>query len=103
MKLTCARFGGDIQHAAGVTEFGAVFALQNLKFLERVDGGLDQCSALVMVGNIGAIEKEGELVSFHPADGCARFVIGANSQQVPRAWQQGSAWRHSRQLVKAAG
>src|SRR3982074_3655387 len=101
MKLACPGFGGDIQHAAGVTEFGAVFALKHLKFLERVDGSLDQCTALVVVGNIGSVEKEGELVSLDSANCRARFVIGANSQQVARARQQGGSRRHSRQLVKA--
>src|SRR5947207_8990734 len=102
MKLTGPGRGGDIQHAAGVAEFGAVFALLNLEFLEGVDGGLDQSSALMMIGDVCAIEEEGELAAFHSADSGAGFVIGANSQQVAGAGKQCGAGGESCQLIKAA-
>ena len=86
----------------GLAELGRVGALLHLELLQRVDRGLNQRSALVVIGHVDAIEHEGRLAAAHAADGGAGDVVGANAQQVAAARQQHRAGREPRQLVEAA-
>ena len=102
VKVVAAGLGGPIHHAAGIPKLGAVFALLDLKFLQRVDGCLNQRAALMMIGGIDAIEIEGRLGAANAADRSARFVVGADAEQIPGARQQRGAGRQSRKFVETA-
>ena len=102
VELVGARLGGRVQRAAGLRELGGVGALLDLEFLQRVDRRLDQRSALVVVGDVGAVQHERGLVAADAADGGARDVVGADAQQVAAAGQQHRAGREAGQLVEAA-
>ncbi len=93
--------GRGVQRTAGLAELGRVRALLHLEFLEGVDRRLDERPALVMVGDVDAIEHEGGLAAAHAADGGTRNVVRANAQQVATARQQYRAGREARELVEA--
>ena len=102
VELVGAGLGGGVERAARLAELGGVGALLHLELLERVDRRLDQRAALVMVGDVGAIEHERGLAAADAADRGARDVVGADAEQVAAARQQDRARRQARQLVEAA-
>ena len=102
VELVGARLGGRVQRAAGLRELGGVGALLDLELLQRVDGRLDQRPALVVVGDVGAVEHERGLVAADAADRGARDVVGADAEQVAAAGQQHRPGGEARQLVEAA-
>src|ERR1022692_2336230 len=102
MKFTAAAFGSRVDHPACVAELGGVFALLNLKLLERVDRRLDQRPALVMIGDIDSIQVEGRHRALDAANPGAVLVVGADWNRITAGWQRRRARGQGRQLVKAA-
>ena len=91
VELVGAGLGGGVERAAGLRELGGVGALLHLEFLQGVDRGLDQRSALMVIGDVGAVQHEGRLAAAHAADGGAGDVVGADAEQVAAAGQQHGA------------
>ena len=84
VELAAAGLGGGVEHAAGLAELGGVGALLDLELLQRVHRGLDVRPALVVVGDVHAVDLERELAAAHAADGGAEMKfarIGPGSRR----------------------
>src|SRR6266702_3561962 len=58
MKSICARLGSRVEERAPAVELGRVRALLHAELLERVDGGLNKCTALVLLADVNAVQQE---------------------------------------------
>ena len=56
-----AGLGGGVEGAAGAGELRGVGVLLDAEFLEGIDGGLNPGAALMLFGDIDAVQKEGGL------------------------------------------
>ena len=82
MEAIGAGFGSGVQHDAGVGEIGGIGTLLDLELLQGIDGSVDIGTALVMVGDIGAVKLEGGLAATDAADGGAGDVVGSDAEEV---------------------
>ncbi len=83
-------------------EFGRVRVLLHAEFLKRIDGGLNPGSALVLFGDVDAVEDKPRLRAGDAADDVAIDDLRTDRLRVAGRRQERDTRRQARQLVKAS-
>jgi hypothetical protein len=96
------RLGDGVERAASAMELGGVGVLLDAELLQRVDRRLNPGAALVLFGDVHAVEQEARLLPADAAYDVAVHDFRPHGLHVSRRRQQRGARRELGQLVKAA-
>src|SRR5580698_5981169 len=73
-------FGGCIEERAPTVIFGGIRALLDRKFLQRVNGGLNECATLMLFRYVDTIKQEGGSRTADTADDVAVHNLRSNGE-----------------------
>ena len=108
-ELECAaaegvrsRLRDGVERAAGAMALGGIGVLLDAEFLQRIDRRLDPGAALMLLGDVDAVEQEARLLPADAADDVAVHDFRPHRLHVARRRQERRARCQLRELVKAA-
>ena len=85
MQRIATRLGSCVQDSARAAVLGGIAVLLDFEFLHRINGSLDIGAALVLLGDVEAVQQVGNHTAANAADRGSIDVFRANAQHVAGA------------------
>ena len=85
VQRIATRLGSCVQDSARAAVLGGIAVLLDFEFLHRINGSLDIGAALVLLGDVEAVQKVGNHTAANAADRGSIDVFRANAQHVAGA------------------